>query len=58
MFKKQLMTIPSMLTHLSMIRTIPSSYRARSCKGDNICGCRIFTEKRCLKTNGRKGNQI
>ena len=28
----------------------------RSCKGDNICGCRVFTEKRCFEMNVRRWN--
>ena len=25
-------------------------------RGGNICGCRVFTEKRCFETNGRRWN--
>ena len=49
------MTIPSMLTHLSMIRTIPSSYRADVAKGTIFADAGYLQKKDALKRMEEKG---
>ena len=41
---------------MQKLLTVKLQKNWRSCKGDNICGCRVFSEKRCFETNGRRWN--